>query len=78
MTKNEQDVLRNPLLVAVHVTEVVEATAKLLPDAGLHSTLNNPAFEEAMALYVTFANWLPMAAAALMLFGHLIVGLTVT
>ena len=78
MTENEHDELRKPLLVAVHVTKVVEATAKLLPDAGLHSTLSNPAFEEAMTSYVTFANWLPIAATALMMLGHLIFGLTVT
>ena len=68
----------NPLSRATHVTVVVDATAKLLPETGLQVILFIPALSEAEGVKETGANRAAGAATASTLTGQVIVGLIVS
>ena len=74
VTENEHDFCNDPLSVAVHVTDVVVATAKVLPEAGRQTMLLMPEFAVATTLYATATDELPPDAIVLMLLEHVMLG----
>ena len=68
----------NPLSRATHVTVVVDATANLLPEIGLHEMLFIPALSEAEGVKETGANRASGAATASTRIGQVILGLIVS
>ena len=74
VTENEHDFCNDPLSVAVHVTDVVVATAKLLPETGMQPVLLMPELAVAITLYVTATDEVPPDAIVLMLLGHVMLG----
>ena len=74
MTENEQDFWSKALSVAVHVTDVVVAMLKLLPDAGTHTVLLMPDASSEVAAYVASADEAPLAADIVISPGHIMEG----
>ena len=75
VTLKEQLLFRPVLSTAVHVTSVVVAPGNWLPDGGTHVRLAIPAGDDALVEYITVAYSLPRSGLALMLTGHVMVGL---
>ena len=78
MTENKQELSKNALSVALQVTVVVDAAAKLLLDAGVQIVLLIPELSVAVTLKGTLLVKLPAAADAVISAGHVMVGLTVS
>ena len=77
-TENEHELSKNALSVALQVTVVVEAAAKLLLDAGVQTVLLIPELSVAVTLYGTLTVKLPAAADAAISAGHVMLGLIVS
>ena len=74
MTENEHDFCSKALSVAVHVTDVVVAILKLLPDVGIHTVLLMPEASFVVAVYEAIAEEAPLDADIVISPGHVIDG----